>query len=234
MEKTALISVIIPIYNCEKVLKRCVESVINQTYKNIEIILVDDGSQDNSLKICKEYEANNKNVLVISQKNSGPSSARNLGLKNANGEYIGFVDSDDYIDSEMFQKLYVSCTTNAADISICNYIKEYDENKLIHNEKIENCTCSGKKACLDFLLKSQVNWGIWNKLYKASLIKEKNILFDQKLRIGEDGLFNFNIIDNNSDIKISYLCEELYHYSVINTAKNDQKYSDKINDYFVH
>ena len=101
-----LISVIIPVYNAEKFLKSCLDSVVNQTYKNLEIILVDDGSKDNSLEICKQYEKKDKRIKLICKKNGGAASARNLALTIAKGDYITFVDSDDFINLEMYEYLY--------------------------------------------------------------------------------------------------------------------------------
>ena len=118
MEK---ISIIIPIYNVKEYLKRCVDSVLNQSYKNIEVILIDDGSTDGSEKICDEYAKKDKRVVVVHQKNSGVSASRNKGIELATGKYIGFVDSDDYIHKDMFEKLYNSLISTSSSISMCNY-----------------------------------------------------------------------------------------------------------------
>ena len=115
-----LISVIVPIYNVEKYLRRCVDSIIAQTYSNLEIILVDDGSPDNCPAICDEYAKKDSRVRVIHQKNGGLSAARNAGLDAASGDYIGFVDSDDYIALNMYEKLYNTLRNNSADLAICS------------------------------------------------------------------------------------------------------------------
>ncbi|MEG2898607.1 MAG: glycosyltransferase, partial [Eubacterium sp.] len=101
-----LISLIIPIYNSEKFLDRCIQSIINQTYKNIEIILVNDGSIDQSLEICQLYKKRDNRIVIINKKNGGVGSARNIGLQKAKGDYIGFIDSDDYIDKETYEEYY--------------------------------------------------------------------------------------------------------------------------------
>ena len=125
MEKDK-ISVIIPVYNTELYLRRCLESVINQTYTNLQIIIIDDGSTDNSLKICTEYAQNDNRLIVYSQNNSGVSAARNKGLDMATGDYIAFVDSDDFIENDMFAKLLNTMVNNEADIIVCG-IKFYSE-----------------------------------------------------------------------------------------------------------
>ena len=120
------ISVIVPIYNVEKYLAKCIDSIINQTLTNIEIILVNDGSTDNSRKIIDKYDKKDSRIKVIHKKNGGQGSARNAGLDIAKGEYIGFVDSDDWIDSNMYENLYNAAISNNADIVVCNR-KVFDE-----------------------------------------------------------------------------------------------------------
>lgn len=123
MEKTSLISVIVPIYNVEQYLERCIESIINQTYKNIEIILVDDGSQDNSGKIADELAEKDERITVYHKENGGLSDARNVGIDNSNGEYLCFIDSDDFIHSEFLEVLYEACEEFDCEISVCNLLK---------------------------------------------------------------------------------------------------------------
>ena len=129
-----LISVIIPVYNVDKYLERCIDSVIVQTYSNLEIILVDDGSNDDSGIICDRYAKFDDRIKVIHKKNGGVSSARNEGIKYCNGKYIGFVDSDDYIDSTMYEYLYNLLISNDADISCCDFFI-INEGKNIGNYK---------------------------------------------------------------------------------------------------
>ena len=133
MMKSDLISIIVPVYKVEKYIDECIKSIINQTYTNLEIILIDDGSPDNCGKICDEYAKNDKRIKVIHQKNMGQSVARNVGLEYAKGDYIGFVDSDDYIKNNMFEVLHNNLVSYNADISICNIIK-------VKNNKLEKST----------------------------------------------------------------------------------------------
>ena len=124
MEKQPLISVIVPVYNVENYLPRCLDSIINQTYTNLEILLVDDGATDNSGKLCDEYAQKDNRIRVFHKENGGVSSARNMGLDNATGEYIAFVDSDDYIDKCMYEIMLNSSVQNNADIVVCGYLSQ--------------------------------------------------------------------------------------------------------------
>lgn len=183
-----LISIIVPVYNVEKYLNNCIKSIIGQTYKNIEIILVDDGSTDNSSKICDDYAKKDKRIKVIHQKNSGLSEARNIGIKNASGTYIGFVDSDDYIAKDMFEYLFKLVKTNHADISICNYsmVTEYtneDKSKNIEKEKIK--ILDSKDALKELLSEKRIQNYAWNKLYKKSLFE--NLSYPAKMKMEDLG-----------------------------------------------
>ena len=123
-----LISIIVPVYNSSATLDKCINSLINQTYKNIEIIIVDDGSIDNSYDICLRYSLNDSRVKLIKQNNFGVSFARNKGLEICNGKYIGFVDADDYIEKNMYSKLYENLKKTDSKLAICNYYFENVEN----------------------------------------------------------------------------------------------------------
>ncbi len=182
MEKD-LISVIVPVYKVEEYLNRCVDSIINQTYKNLEIILVDDGSPDNCGKICDEYAKLDKRIKVIHKKNGGLSDARNAGLSVAKGKYIGFVDSDDYISENMYEILYKELVKNKADISICKYI--YFKNKIPEfTTDYEITSYTNKEAILELIKIKQrkIQDYAWNKLYKRKLFKKirypKNFVFE--------------------------------------------------------
>ena len=129
------ITIIIPVYNVEDYLKRCLNTVVAQSYKNLEIILVDDGSNDDSLIICKEFEAKDSRIRVFSQTNQGVSAARNTGLDAASGEYIAFVDSDDYIHLNMFERLYSLINNYNADLSACFIRGCWNDN---YNEPVRN------------------------------------------------------------------------------------------------
>ena len=163
------ITVIIPVYKAEKYLDRCLESIVNQTYKNLEIILVDDGSPDNCPAICDEYAQKDSRIKVIHKENGGAAMARNAGLDIAKGEYIGFVDSDDYICPDMFEKLLNSMIKNNSDIAICGS-KEIDFSGKTDNECYINFEYEvvSPRDCLKQLCdRGYIHNVIWNKLYKS-------------------------------------------------------------------
>ena len=132
-----LISIIVPIYNSENYIKKCLDSILAQTYSNLEVILIDDGSTDNSYNICKDYQKKDNRIVLLQQKNAGVSRARNHGLEVAKGEYIGFVDSDDYIEPEMYEILLNSIIESNSKIAICNYYYENEDSKLYCGDSIK-------------------------------------------------------------------------------------------------
>ncbi|MBE5812129.1 MAG: glycosyltransferase [Clostridiales bacterium] len=217
-----LISVIVPIYNVEKYLSRCIDSILNQTYKNLEIILVDDGSTDNCGKICDEYVKKDNRIRVIHQANSGLSMARNTGLDIATGDYIGFVDSDDYIHPQMYEILSKSLIKNNADLVFSSYkkfekeefnfnkIKSWNEKKYI-NTDIVDMECTNNSRIM----------AAWNKLYKKTIF-EKNRY--EKGVICEDAHILIDILNECSSIV--YISEELYYYSI---EREDSIMRDKYN-----
>ena len=169
-----LISVIIPLYNAEKYLKNCITSVVGQTYRNLEIILVDDGSNDNSLSICEKFALQDNRIKVFHQNNGGVASARNKGLSEASGEFIAWVDSDDSIEPEYIEKLYDAVKEYNADISIA--LKQYKKQiKYIH---------SREKIVQEYLMGNLTAY-LWSTLVKRALYNE--LRFEQ-LKIGEDAL----------------------------------------------
>lgn len=211
------ISVIVPIYNSEDYIDRCVRSIVEQSYKNIEIILVDDGSTDNSSMMCDEWAKNDKRVKVIHKENGGVSSARNEGLKIAKGDYISFVDSDDYIDKKMIEKMLNQMEKGNTDLVICNYEpnSNYNTNKLISKNDFYNL----------ILDKTLFRGYLWNKLYKKEIISKNNLKLDSKIHICEDLLFNCEYALYCNDIRV--INDKLYYYSddsysVLNKPLNER------------
>lgn len=214
----SLISIIIPVYNVEKYLSRCLESVINQTYKNIEIILVDDGSPDNCGIICDEYASKDDRIIVIHKSNAGVSCARNDGIEAAKGDYICFVDSDDYISPGYIKTLYMALIENNADIVTCDYYRCV-ENKLVEEVSTEfpfavihnDCQLFYDKSIIEF--RAQVPW---NKMFKANIIKKNDIRFLSGIPLGEDNLF---VIEYIAYAEIACFIEEkLYIYNDSDTS----------------
>ena len=211
MNTKDLISVIIPVYNVEQYLSRCIDSVINQTYKNLEIILIDDGSTDNSGKICDEYATKDKRIKVIHKQNWGVASARNIGLDIAKGEYIGFVDSDDYIEPDMYEILYSLLIKNKVKVSCCDYfIFNKKEKKYVPS--LDN-TINGVLSFNETLNTNTGHSGCnVNKLYSKNLIE--NIRFNETLIFGEDYVFMIDIFMKAK--KIAF-CKDVKYYYYYNT-----------------
>ena len=162
------ISVIVPIYKVEPYLRRCLDSIINQTYHNLEIILVDDGSPDNCGSICDEYAANDERIIVIHQENSGLSMARNSALDIASGAYIGFVDSDDWIELDMFEYLLTNMLKTDADIGFCGRIEEYPNRSV--GKSWARIEVMERDDALKNLLEDKIlHNGVWDKLWKKEL-----------------------------------------------------------------
>lgn len=181
-----LITVIVPVYNTEKYLNKCIDSIIVQTYENLEIILVDDGSTDNSGKICDEYAKKDDRIKVIHKENEGVSVARNLALDMATGQYIGFVDSDDYIEKTMYEVLYRNIVKNQVDISVCGFWVVRGERKEWSYTLME-IECNPKEA-MSRMIKGDIFTGhLWNKLFKANLAKE--CLMEPSIYVYEDMLY---------------------------------------------
>lgn len=223
------VSVIIPVYNVEQYLERCLDSVVNQTLKDIEIIIVNDGSTDSSLKICDKYALQDQRIKIITRKNGGLAAARNTGLEHATGEYIGFVDSDDWIDSDYYEKLYNTAKKYNSDIAYADFIRKGKrkhkrrmkfETEMVSTEihdKIKNC-------------KNLTLGCVWNKIYRKELVFNNNLKFPEG-RLFEDGIFSMqSIYYANSVVSVP---NTFYYYfvnptSIVKSAKTQKKIDDVI------
>ena len=169
-KKLPLISVIVPIYKVEKYLNKCVQSILNQTYENLEIILVDDGSPDNCGKICDQLAQKDDRIVVIHKQNGGLSSARNAGIEIANGEYIGFVDSDDYVEKFMYELLLKSIKESNTMLSVCAIYYTFENGEKIVKIKDEHDRVFDfKDAILEMNTYKLFDMGAWSKLYHRDL-----------------------------------------------------------------
>lgn len=207
--KNDLISVIIPIFNVEQYLKRCIDSVINQTYKNIEIILVDDESPDNCPKICDEYQKNDSRIKVIHKTNGGLSDARNAGLEIATGEYVTFIDSDDYIDCDYIEFLYNLINKYDVKMSICSYKAIYDNGTVLTQENNKEYKISAHDTLEKMLYHEDFNVATWAKLYKKELFN--NVRFP-KGKIFEDALTTYKLVDQCDNVAIGLTSK--YNYMI--------------------
>ena len=203
MEKLPLISVIVPVYNVEKYLNRCVNSIANQTYKNLEIILVDDGATDSSGKLCDQLASQDERIKVIHKMNGGLSDARNVGLSNANGEYICFIDSDDWIEKNYVQYLYELMLDNSCEIAGCSYRKCEDICKESESAISYESKVYGKEEAMSLLIDNLIQQVVWNKLYKKSLIED--IAF-AKGKYHEDEFWSYQVFARISKyVETSYI-----------------------------
>ena len=205
------LSIIVPIYNAERYLNECIESIINQTFDDFELILVNDGSKDNSLSICSRWKKKDKRIKVIDKKNGGVSSARNEGIKIACGEYLGFVDSDDYIDECMYEKLVKLVESVNADIGICKRVIPGKKQNYGHDYPIqESFTFKNNNGNWKTMFyQGDIETFVTNKLFKASFLKESKVEF-KEYSLFEDRLYLIQLYLYNP--KMIYVDEELYYY----------------------
>lgn len=225
-----LISVIIPVYNNEKYLSECLSSICSNTYRNIEIIVIDDGSTDNSGNISDEFAIEDSRVKVFHKKNTGVSRSRNLGMNIAKGEFIAFVDSDDYIDGDYFEKLLSTMKDSGCDLAVGSVAHVYGDDinyKQIENLEIDliNPNEKDKQNFLDINVNYYL-YGPVNKLYKRSIITRKNIAFPEDTSYGEDLIFNFNYMKYCE--KITYRQVPIYYYNHNNENSLSHKYREKL------
>lgn len=213
-DKSPLISVIVPIYNTAKYLPRCLDSIISQTYKNLEIILIDDGSSDNSGKIADEYAKKDKRIKIKHQKNAGQSNARNNGLTIASGDYISFIDSDDIIKSNFIEKLLNTYDDNTS-LSVCgiNYKRlknKTSENVYINPLKPKRQKENRKSYILYLLAIDGRLYSSVNKLYRSNTAKKCQ--FDEKINFAEDTKFVLDYL-KKTEGEIKFVLEPLYTYN---------------------
>ncbi|WP_338885330.1 glycosyltransferase family 2 protein [Xenorhabdus sp. TH1] len=220
MDNNKLVSIIIPAYNAQTCISRAINSVINQTYKNIEIIIINDGSMDKTIDICKDYAKNYKNIKYVSQENKGVSSARNKGLYLSTGYYICFLDSDDTYEPSFIERLIEKMELNNSDFSYCLFNKLHKDRKLEASKSYQN----SHNITLDFL--NFDYFDICCLLIRNNFLKEKRITFDEKLPIGEDVLFILECICHGS---YSYVPMHLYNYIYRNESIMNKKWVT--NDY---
>lgn len=221
-----LITIIIPIYNSERFLSKCLESIRNQTYQSLEIILIDDGSTDQSSKICEEYLKRDKRFQFYHKENGGVSSARNLGLEKATGDFIGFIDPDDWVEAHMFEKLIHLKIKYDADISICGYFKEeINGTSLKENSKDEIFKLNQVETFSRLLDTNDFGGYLWNKLFTRKTLKKNNIKFDENIHFCEDLLFCCEVISKSKEIV--YDSSQYYHYIVHDSNIAINQYSLK-------
>lgn len=205
MEKP-IISVIIPVYNAEKYLDECIQSVIKQKERNIEIIIIDDGSTDNSYNVCSKYQKKDNRIKIYKQKNAGVSSARNLGIKKSIGKYLYFMDADDIIQTNIFTD-FLKLKINENSLYVFGWEKYYKNSIIEKNDKISLKVLNNLKEVL--LLDSQISCFLFNKIYLRKIIIDNNIFFDENIHYCEDMKFNYIYINY---IKSFSYNNKIYYY----------------------
>ena len=218
-----LISIIVPVYNVEKYIKECIESILCQTYTNFELILIDDGSKDKSGQICDEYAKRDNRIIVIHKQNEGLSKTRNRGIDIAKGSYISFIDSDDYVEKNFLEELYHLIKENDTQVAQCGFVNIGEDRTKSKQENDMVNVYTGKQMIVDIYTMLWIpNTVVWNKLYKSELVKQ--IKFKENV-IHEDEFFSWKVfyaID-----KVAVTKRQLYHYRKVEQSITNQKYTVK-------
>lgn len=220
-----LISVILPIYQVENYLMQSIESLIKQSYKNIEIILVDDGSSDSCPVICDQYALKDSRIKVLHKKNGGVSSARNVGLKASSGAYVYFMDPDDLLAPRFLEYMYQAIVTEDCDIAVCAFTSDERQfHRACSGDILSDNTTIGKHELLEKIaFSSDIAGYTWNKLLKRSLIEE--LVFDETVHMNEDQLFTLQYATRVE--KAALIHDILYYYRVLDTSAINQKWNDR-------
>lgn len=220
------ISIIIPIYNVDKYLDKCLDTIINQTYKNLEIILINDGSTDNSLNICKTYAKKDERIIILNKENEGVSISRNKGIKIATGKYVVFMDADDYVASNHVEHLYNCMIENNVDLVISNAIDIKEDGTIVKNKKNSDLLMTRDECLCELLTEKNFYHVCWGNLYKKEFLEE--CLFNSNYRIAEDLDFLYTYISKTK--KVYFTSKKTYYWVIRNTSATHLPYSEKWND----
>lgn len=216
------VSIIVPVYNVEKYLEKCLKSLISQSYKNIEIILIDDGSKDNSGRICDEYKRKDSRIKVIHKENAGVSEARNSGIQKATGKYLCFVDADDFVMDNYVEYMHQLIVKDSSDIAICTKMFSNFNEKQTSEEVIENL--DGENAIIR-ILNYRMPIGVYSRIFKKDLIEDNRIRFLKDIYMGEG--FNFNVACFQKAKKVIVSNYKVYYYRRNNATSATTKFSIK-------
>ena len=209
MNRQPKISVIVAVYNAEKYIKRCIDSLLSQTFTDFEVLLIDDGSTDGSSRICDEYAAKDSRLRVFHNENQGIGATRHFGIDHAKGEYTIHVDSDDWVEKNMLLELYESAVANEADIVFCDYYKE----KAGVNEYVaQKPTTLDRETIIDDLLATRLYGACWNKLIKHECYARCNVNFIEGLNYGEDMIALISLLQH--PVRVAYTSNAYYHYDL--------------------
>lgn len=234
-----ILSIIVPVYNVEKTLRKCIKSIQNQTIRDIEILLVNDGSADDSLRICKEYERKDKRIIVVDQENKGVSAARNRGLEMAKGEYIGFVDADDWIEPDMFASLIARIREEDADVCLCNFYRDPEGTASHDLSFIDQDVITDKEVILEIVAtmitpprlfdrSHNIMVSVWRMLARRELLIHYRIIFPRGIPLMEDYLFVIQTLLKSRRVAIDRAA--YYHYVRHSTsASHKHRYRENLN-----
>lgn len=210
-----LVSIIVPIFNAESYIKRCLDSIAQQTYKNIEVLLIDDGSKDASAQICNEYAKKDTRFVVVHKGNGGVASARQAGLELAKGEYIIHADPDDWVEPNWIESLYETAKNECRDIIICDYFKEYKNGTVVSKQ---NITSLKREDLLKDLIEERIWGSCWNKLVKRSCFDKYGVSFVNGMNLWEDLYVFTDLIYKGASV--AYLPLSLYHYDCFSNSES--------------
>lgn len=217
-----MVSIIVPIYNAEMFIRRCIDSIIRQTIQDIEVILVNDGSLDKSLSIMQEYAERDTRIKIISQENKGVAAARNTGLRNATGEYFLYVDADDWLESNAIECLMTRMGENV-DIVVCAFDYAETPENVWREKQVELEKWDNERQLYEFILHKRMAGMLWNKLIRRSITE--NITFNEKTGYGEDAEFLWNVLKKSRKMFVTN--EVLYHHVLEVTSISHKTYSEK-------
>ena len=210
MNDNPCISIIVPVYKAERYLDRGVKSLLSQTFKDFELLLIDDGSPDKSGEMCDEYARKDSRVRVFHKENGGVSSARQMGIDNARGEYTIHADPDDWVEPDMLEELYRKAKEADADMVICDFFYDYKWGRVIDKQKPEVCTAEGVQR---ELFHQKLHGSCWNKLIRRSCYEEYQVKFPQDITLWEDLYVVCSLLSH--PLKVAYLPKAFYHYDQI-------------------
>ncbi len=214
------ISIVVPMYNTEAQINKSIDSLLQQSYTDFEIIVVNDGSTDNSLSLCREAYGGNPRIKIIDKANGGVSDARNAGMRAAAGKYITFVDADDWVEPDYLTRLYNDLTQNSADISVADYKIETTDVKKTAKIHIEKSKLVCGPQVMECFFNVQISTAVWGKLYRRDLIE--NLQFPVGMKIGEDAFFVYHALRRAKTVSLT--AEKLYHYWVDNVNSLTNNY----------
>ena len=220
------VSIVIAVYNTEKYLKKCLDSIRNQTYMNLEVIMVNDGSTDNSIDILQKYEKEDNRFKLYEQSNQGPGAAKNMGLTQSTGDYLIFIDSDDWIDKDFIEKCVEKASINNADIIYCDYIKETQDGQIIKYGKLSNYSNETLENIVKLNMTEKIPCGASKKMIKRSIIKKSNACFSDVVA-GEELQYTLRSVIAAKSIEFS--SDSYYHY-VQRAGSQSKKHCDYTNN----